>query len=273
MSDKLGDSNDARIPEGSYLTTRSPAHPRFSLRTLFTAILVLCVLLASMVAATRTIRRANQTRQCSGNIKALAMALLCYRQHHKTFPPAITYSQDGTPMHSWRVLVHPWVEQMNFTERYDLSEPWNGTRNRLLCDETPDTFMDSRNIPFRAVYHPYFCRCPSAPNTQSQWVTNYVMLIDDQPGKTNGPPNRPGSAPPSAAPDSAVILIEIAKSDIQWTEPRDVLLSELSMKINDRSKLSLSSYHGGACIAHADGSVEVLDEATTEERLRKLLAQ
>ena len=99
------------------------------------------------------------------------------------------------------------------------------------------------------------------------------MLIDDQPGKTNGPPNRPGSAPPSAAPDSAVILIEIAKSDIQWTEPRDVLLSELSMKINDRSKRSLSSYHGGACIAHADGSVEVLDEATTEERLRKLLAQ
>ena len=99
------------------------------------------------------------------------------------------------------------------------------------------------------------------------------MLIDDRPGKPNGPPNRPGSVPPSLDPKSAVIVIEIADSDIHWMEPRDVLLSELSMKINDRSKRSLSSYHGGACIAHADGTVEILDDATTEERVRELLTQ
>jgi len=69
------------------------------------------------------------------------------------------------------------------------------------------------------------------------------------------------------------IIIEIADSDIHWMKPRDVLLSELSMKINDRSKRSLSSYHGGACVLHADGSVELLDDATTEERVRELLAQ
>jgi hypothetical protein len=103
--------------------------------------------------------------------------------------------------------------------------------------------------------------------------TNYVMLIDDRPGKPNGPPHLPGSVPPRCDDKSAVIVIEIADSDIHWMEPRDVLLSELSMKINDRSKRSLSSYHGGACIAHADGSVEILNEATTEERLRGLLAQ
>jgi hypothetical protein len=48
--------------------------------------------------------------------------------------------------------------------------------------------------------------------------------------------------------------------------------NQLSMKINDRSKRSLSSYHGGACVVHADGSVELLDEATTEERVSELLA-
>ena len=103
--------------------------------------------------------------------------------------------------------------------------------------------------------------------------TNYVMLIDDRPGKPNGPPNRPGSVPPSRDPKSAVIVIEIADSDIHWMEPRDVLLSELSVKINDRSTRSPSSYHGGACIAHADGSVEILDDATTEEQVRELLTQ
>ena len=70
-----------------------------------------------------------------------------------------------------------------------------------------------------------------------------------------------------------MIVIEIADSDIRLMEPRDVLLSELSMKVNDRSKRSLSSYHGGACVVHADGSVELLDDATTEERVRELLAQ
>ena len=43
--------------------------------------------------------------------------------------------------------------------------------------------------------------------------------------------------PPSLDSKSAVIVIEIADSDIHFMEPRDVLLSELSMKINDRSKL------------------------------------
>jgi hypothetical protein len=72
-------------------------------------------------------------------------------------------------------------------------------------------------------------------------------------------------------PADSIVVIEIADSDIHWLEPRDVLLSQLSMKINDRSKRSLSSYHGGACVVHGDGSVEFLDDATTEERLRRML--
>lgn len=53
----------------------------------------------------------------------------------------------------------------------------------------------------------------------------------------------------------------------------DVLLSELSMRINDRSKRSVSSCHGGACLVHADGSVEILNETITEERVRELLVK
>ena len=56
-------------------------------------------------------------------------------------------------------------------------------------------------------------------------------------------------------------------------EPGDVLLRELSMKINDRSKRSLSSYHDRACVVHADDTAEILDEAATEERMRELLAK
>ena len=206
-------------------------------------------------------------------MKWIALSLHNYFDVHRTFPWAITYAQDGTRMRSWRFALLPYLEQQPTGLSYDYREPWNGPHNGLIGDEIPDNWCDNSGIASQYVYIPRAYRCPSAPSSQNQTCTNYVMLIDDRSGKPNGPPNRPGSVPPSFDDKSAVIVIEIADSDIHWMEPRDVLLSELSMKINDRSKRSLSSYHGGACVAYADGSVELLDEATTEERVRELLAQ
>ncbi len=73
--------------------------------------------------------------------------------------------------------------------------------------------------------------------------------------------------------DSIAIILEIPDSDIHWMEPRDVLLSELSMRINDRSERSPSSCHGGACVVHANGTVEILDDATTAGRVKELVTQ
>ena len=244
---------------GRAVTAAEPsARPRFGLRSLFIAMMAICVVLAVLVPSIRASRLASLRIHCSNNMKLIALALLNYHDVYKKFPWAITYAADGTAMHSWRVRLGPYLNSEMHFGSYDYRECWNGPTNRLLKD---------------ANQGPAFYRCPSAPTSQNQMCTNYVMLIDDRPGKPNGPPNRPGSVPPCFDDKSAVIVVEIADSDIHWMEPRDVLLSELSMKINDRTKRSLSSYHGGACIAHVDGSVEILDETTTEERVRELLAQ
>ena len=273
MCDEFSDSKSTVQPRNDVPAAESRVGPRFSLRSLFVATMTICILLASLVPTIRAARQAAQRMTCTNNLKQIALALHNYRDVHKAFPWAITYGLDGTPMHSWRVAIVPYLEQQSFYDRYEFREAWNGPGNGLLGDEIPDTWCDNGGNVSQYVYVPLGYRCPTAPRTQSHLCTNYVMLIDDRPGKPNGPPNLPGSAPPSLDPKSAVIVIEIADSDIHWMEPRDALLSDLSMKINDRSRRSLSSYHGGACIAHADGSVEVLDDATTEERVRELLAQ
>jgi hypothetical protein len=206
-------------------------------------------------------------------MRRIALALLSYRDVHKSFPCAITYADDGTPMHSWRRLILPYLEIDRVYFTYDLNEPWNGPSNFQEGDELPDTWSDRDGTPRQGFLYPWMYCCPTAPEGQNRMNANYVMLIDDRPGKPNGPPNLPGSVPPSFDDKSAVIVLEIADSDIHWMEPRDVRQSELSMKINDRSKRSLSSYHGGACVAHADGTVELLDDAMTEERVRELLAK
>ena len=273
MGDEFSGSENAVQPGHDLPVAESPAGLRFSLRSLFIATMTICILLALLVPAIRAARQAAQRITCTNNMKQIALALHNYRDVHKAFPWAITFGHDGTPMHSWRVAIVPYLDQQSFYDRYEFREAWNGPGNGLLGDEIPDTWRDNGGNVSQYVYVPPTYRCPSAPRTQSHLCTNYVMLIDDRPGAPNGPPNLPGSAPPSLDPISAVIVIEIADSDIHWMEPRDVLLSELSMKIHDRSTRSLSSCHGGACVLHADGTVEVLDDATTEERVRELLTQ
>jgi hypothetical protein len=263
--------SDKPIVKGS--VAEPPGCLRFSLRTVAIGTMASGVLLAVLVPSLRQARRALQRMSCQGNLKSVALALHCYHDIYKKFPCAITYADDGTAMHSWRVLVMPYLSSDATDGGYDYKEPWNGPNNCRLFGGTALTQWNEKCIRQPAASCPSVYSCPGAPSSQNRMCTNYVMLIDDRPGKPNGPPNRPGSVAPSLDPKSAVIIIEIADSDIHWMEPRDVLLSELSMKINDRAKRSLSSHHGGACVVHAGGTVEILDEATTEERLRDLLAQ
>ena len=72
----------------------------------------------------------------------------------------------------------------------------------------------------------------------------------------------------------SVMVVEIADSDIHWMEPRDLSLNEMSLLINDPSGAGISSAHvGGAFVMLKDGTVEFLDESTTEERLREMLVR
>ncbi len=272
MSEKIDDFRDTGQPGRDLPAEEPTARSHSSLHALLIVIMTICILLAIVVPMIRAAQRAAVRTTCMNKVKQIALALHNYHDVHKTFPWACTYGDDGVPMHSWRMALVPFLEQGPLYDRYDYREPWNGPNNGQLGDDIPDSWRDKGGPPYQAVLCPTWYHCSAAPKTQNMWVTNYVMLIDDRPGKPNGPPNRPGSAPPSFDDKSAVFVIEIADSDIHWMEPRDVLLSELSMKINDRTKRSLSSYHGGACVVHADGSVEILDETTTEERVAELLA-
>lgn len=227
---------------------------RFSCRSLLIAVTILAVLIAATVTLIRQNRLAGQRIHCKNNLRAIGVALANYYDVYKKFPCAVTYAEDGTPLHSWRTAIMPYITSEMQLRGYSYREPWNGPANRLLGTSEASWF-----------------RCPSAPSTQDAMCTNYVMLIDDRPGQPNGPPNRPGSVPLRPNQNNSVIVIEIADSDIHWMEPRDVLLSELSMQINDRTRRSIASYHGGAYVVHADGSPEMLDESSTEARIRLLL--
>ena len=55
-----------------------------------------------------------------------------YEDEHGCFPPAYVADASGRPMHSWRVLILPYLDQQQLYDQYDFSEPWNGPNNQQL---------------------------------------------------------------------------------------------------------------------------------------------
>ncbi len=204
------------------------------LTTLMVWVLVAGGLLGSLVRAVDRAREAARASQCFC-IKQIAIALYLYHDTYGSFPPAYVADATGKPMHSWRVLILPFMELDSLYKSYNMAEPWDGPNNRKLLDQRP------------SVYH-----CPS--RNCGSTLTSYAMIVG------------PGTAFPGAGTtklgdirdgaDRTIMIAEIANVDIAWTEPRDLDVRTMSWIINDPSKPSISSFHSRApTLLFADGSV------------------
>jgi hypothetical protein len=187
-----------------------------------------------LVGKIQEAREAARHTQCRSNIGQLYFALLQYHEIHGTFPPANIADADGRPMHSWRVLILPFIDQVAVYEQYRFDEPWDGPHNSELANRTGDTF-----------------HCPSGPNRGGSPLTDYVVIV--------GPDTAfPGAASTSLSditdgPENTVLLAEIAGSNIHWMEPRDLQVAEMSFVVNDRDRPSISGPHSrGPAVVFAD---------------------
>ena len=113
-----------------------------SLRTMMTTVFVVgCGLALLVFLAPREPPGARALRaQCANNLKQIAMALHNYAADYQALPPAFVADATGKPMHSWRVLILPYLEQQALYAQYNLSEPWDGPNNIQLLDKVPSYF-------------------------------------------------------------------------------------------------------------------------------------
>ena len=202
--------------------------------------------------------------QCTNRLKLIALALHSYHDVYGSFPPAYIANEDGRPMHSWRVLILPFLEQQSLYDQYDFDEPWNGPNNSKIAAVGPDLF-----------HCPSECaeRCGDTSEEHSS-MTNYVAIV--------GPTAAwPGSRPAcfkdfTDGTSETVLVVEVANSGIHWMEPRDLHVLQMAPNINPPTGQGISSYHadfGGAQVAFADGSVHFLSIDITPEVLRALLTR
>src|SRR5262245_66359 len=92
---------------------------------------------ALLLPAVQQGREAARRSQCKNNLKQIALALLNYESRYGTFPPAYVADESGKPMHSWRVLILPDLDQQALYNDYNFSEPWDGPNNSRLLTRIP----------------------------------------------------------------------------------------------------------------------------------------
>jgi len=225
-------------------------HHAESYRPLGCLLVVLCPVIGFglLVPAVESVRERSSPLY---NLKQIAAALLRYEQANGCFPPAYIADKYGKPMHSWRVLILPYLDQDALYKLYDSTQPWDGPKNKMVS-ATPNV-----------VY-----LCPSDPNGRASRFTqtSYVAVVGSNAALRGGKPRKAMDFGKDAS--RTIMLVEVTDSGIAWAEPRDFSLDTLGAAGGTSSTLALKSDHGGRdefsftydCgsgvnVAMADGSV------------------
>ncbi|MCA9270131.1 MAG: DUF1559 domain-containing protein [Planctomycetales bacterium] len=170
------------------------------------AVCVIGILILLLLPAINAARSAAQRNGSTNNVRNIALALMNYESTHGKFPPQYTVDADGNPLHSWRTLLLPFLEELSLYNQIDLDQPWDSGGNLGLATRQLPTFQSPR---FR-----------DPPET-----TNYVAIAGE--GMFFDGPKERTLRDIGDGISNTIVIVEIQDSDIGWAEPRDLTWDEM----------------------------------------------
>lgn len=167
-------------------------------------------------------------------------------------PPAFVADGDGRPMHSWRVLLLPYLEQQELYAAYNFAQPWDGPDNRKLADRIGTIYRRPEDKP-------------------GSTLTRFVAVVGDQTVFPGARSLKVEEITDGTA--KTLLFVEVADSDIPWMEPRDLAFDRMPMRVNARGTRAprIGSTYPDVRAAFADGSVRRIKDAIAPATLRALL--
>ena len=244
----------------------SPSFPRERRFVGLTPILVALLLipLSAFVAEARIFlpREAVVQNRCTNNLKAIALAMYAYHDEFGCLPPAYIPDENGRPKHSWRVLILPYLDKTGFAdpgelkqlyESYDFAEPWDGPHNRKLAHRMPLVY-GCRNDPGRRASNTCYL---VISGKRTAFPGSRSTKLDDIHDGT----------------DKTILAVEAGNFGIDWMEPKDYPIEELTFRRGQALGRRIGGDHlGGANAGFADGSVHFLKESKVSDDMFKALA-
>jgi hypothetical protein len=235
-------------PEFNDITPKPSSGRSLTLGKLLMGVAIIAVVIALLLPAIRTAGPAALRAQCTNNLKQIAIALHNYVQDHKALPPAYTMDANGRPLHSWRTLILPYLEQRSLYEKIDLSKPWDNPVNATASATKLAVFI-----------------CPGEVDAKN--TTAYLAIVGPDGFLVPGRSRRLEEITDGLS--STLAVIEAGEEDaVPWMAPFDADAATV-MKLDTKAKLH---HPGGTNSARADGSVWFLKADTPAPMRRALLS-
>jgi type II secretory pathway pseudopilin PulG len=208
---------------------------------------VLVILIAMLLPATRSAREPARRSQCSNNLKQIGLAMYNYVSANNALPPAYTVDANGKPLHSWRTLILPYMEQGNLYDKIDLSKPWDDPANKEAYETTVEAYQcPSVDIP--ATSTTYLAVVTRGGCFQATEPRSLSDITDDK--------------------NSTLVVVEVdAESSVHWMSPTD---ADEQWILNRES--STPPHQGVSLALCVDGSVRYLPTDLKEATLRALIS-
>ena len=208
---------------------------------------IVVLLIAMLLPATRSAREAARRNSCNNAFKQLGLSLHNYHDVWKVLPPAYTVDSAGKPLHSWRTLLLPFLEEDPLYQSIDLSKPWNGPVNARIP------------IADVQVFH-----CPAFTGVRTQTTCKAVVTPDS----CLRPRQSVALADITDGGSQTLTIIEVPVDQaVPWMAPQDASEADL-LGIQPDSR---TAHTGGFNVGFADGSVRFLRSDTPADIRRALV--
>jgi prepilin-type processing-associated H-X9-DG protein len=181
-------------------------------------------------------------------IEAMARGLPCIGSNIGGIPELLPQDADGKPLHSWRTLILPYLEQKELYDQIDLSKPWDDPTNEAARNAKVATYV-----------------CPSGIWNKPH--TSYFAVV------AHGGCFKPTEPTPLAAitdkASETLMVIEVPeKYAVHWMSPHDAT-EELILERQSDTKFA---HPNGSMAAFVDGHTAFLTKNTPAHILRALIS-
>ena len=195
---------------------------------------------------------AVQRKRSENNLKQLVLATHNFLDSNGgAFPARCTVDANGKPLHSWRVLLLPFIDEGELYKQIRLDEPWDSEHNRQFHSKAPEIFRRPGSSDPGCVYSCVVDKSAALQPATKPGVKTGVRIASFTDGVSN-----------------TVLFVERTKP-VCWMDPEaDLTLDEFLATVAEGSV-----YRDATNVGMCDGRVRALAPDAKPEILKALVTR